>query len=407
VQRLELETRLRIALANPDQHFVLHYQPQINLRTGELIGTEALVRWQHPEWGLLLPDAFISLAEATGLIKPLGEWVLRTACVQNKAWQDAGLPAINLAVNLSAHQFGGVDMVELTRQIVQETGLDPHHLELELTETAAMADAEAFIAATSQLKGLSITLTIDDFGTGFSSLSYLQRFPIDRLKIDTSFIHEVAQEPASAAVARAIISLAHDLGLIAVAEGVETEAQLQFLRRHGCDEMQGFYFSPAIPADALADMLRQGRRIDFSPNAPEATRRVLCVDDEPNILSALRRLFRRDGYQVLVANSGVECLEIMATEDVGVVIVDARMPEMDGAQLLSKVRQLHPNVVRMMLSGYTDLKAVTDAVNRGELFRFMTKPWEDAELLEALRAAFNYHDSLQRKQAPAGSLPSA
>jgi EAL domain-containing protein (putative c-di-GMP-specific phosphodiesterase class I) len=195
----------------------------LSLRTGEIIGAEALVRWQHPEKGLIMPGQFIALAEECGLILPLGEWVLRTACAQNKAWQDAGLPPITMAVNMSARQFAAQDVVKLAAATLAETGLNPAYLELELTESAVMADADAFIKTTEQLKGLSITLSIDDFGTGFSSLSYLKRFAIDRLKVDQSFVRDVTQDTNSAAIALAIISLAHSLKLSAIAEGVETE----------------------------------------------------------------------------------------------------------------------------------------------------------------------------------------
>jgi EAL domain-containing protein (putative c-di-GMP-specific phosphodiesterase class I)/CheY-like chemotaxis protein len=367
------------------------------LRTGEIIGAEALVRWQHPEQGLVMPGVFIPLAEASGLIIPLGEWVLRAACQQNKAWQDAGLPPVTVAVNMSARQFAAQDMVKLAASILKSTGLGANYLELELTESAVMADAEAFIHATEELKDLSITLSIDDFGTGFSSLSYLQRFAIDRLKIDQSFVREITSNANSAAIALAIISLAHNLKLSVIAEGVETEAQLNFLRRRDCDEMQGYFFSKPVPADAFEKMLREQRKLTFASGAELPSRTLLLVDDEPSILASLKRLFRREGYGILTAESGQQGLELLASNEVGVVISDARMPGMDGGEFLGKVREMYPQVVRMMLSGYTDLKAVTTAVNRGELFCFLTKPWDDAELVDTVRDAFRHFES--RRQA--------
>ncbi|MDD5250913.1 MAG: EAL domain-containing protein [Rhodocyclaceae bacterium] len=390
LDRLDMENGLRRALERGE--FVLHYQPQLNLRNGEIIGAEALVRWQSPERGLVSPAEFIPLAEETGLIVPLGEWVLRTACAQNKAWQDAGLPPMTIAVNLSARQFAAQNIVELAGQVLQETRLDPSYLELELTESAVMADADAFIHATEKLKGLAITLTIDDFGTGFSSLSYLKRFAIDRLKIDQSFVRDITHDPNSAAIAVAIISLSHNLKLSALAEGVETEAQLNFLRARDCDEMQGFYFSKPLPAAEMEQLLRAGRKLEFPVHADLPARTLLMVDDEPAILSSLKRLFRREGYTLLTAGSGAEGLELLARQEVGVVISDARMPHMHGAEFLGKVREIHPDTVRIMLSGYTDLKAVTEAVNRGELFKFLTKPWHDEELLEVVRDAFRLYE---------------
>jgi diguanylate cyclase (GGDEF)-like protein/PAS domain S-box-containing protein len=390
LERLDMENGLRRALDRGE--LVLHYQPQLSLKSGAIIGAEALVRWQHPERGLVPPGEFIPLAEESGLIVPLGEWVLRTACAQNKRWQEAGLPPISIAVNLSARQIAATDLVQLAAAILQESQLDPKYLELELTESMVMADAEAFINATERLKGLAITLSIDDFGTGFSSLSYLKRFAIDRLKIDQSFVRDLTQDPNSAAIALAIISLSHNLGLSVIAEGVETQAQLNYLRTHNCDEMQGFHFSRPLPAADFEALLRSGRTLELPTDAPMPGRSVLLVDDEPSILSALRRLLRREGYTLHTATGGAEGLELLAEHEVGVVISDARMPEMPGAEFLSRVRDMYPDTVRIMLSGYTDLEAVTSAVNRGELFRFLSKPWDDADLLNTVRDAFRHYE---------------
>ena len=391
LDRLDMENGLRRALERDE--LVLHYQPQLNLHSGLICGCEALVRWQHPLRGLVPPNDFIPLAEESGLIVPLGEWVMRQACQQNKAWQAAGLPPVTVAVNLSARQIAVQNLVLLAGDILRETGLEPKYLELELTESAVLADAEAFIEATERLKGLSITLSIDDFGTGFSSLSYLKRFAIDRLKIDQSFVRDLTQDPSSAAIAMAIISLSHSLGLAVIAEGVETEAQLNFLRVRHCDEMQGFFFSKPLPADEFAALLRSGRKLTPPEDAVRNGRSLLLVDDEPSILASLRRLLRREGYTIFTAESGAEGLELLAGHDIGVVISDARMPSMTGAEFLGRVREMYPDSVRIMLSGYTDLESVTSAVNRGELFRFLTKPWDDAELLNVVRDAFQHHEA--------------
>lgn len=342
-ERLDMTNDLRRALQRDE--LVLYYQPQLNLRNGEIIGCEALLRWRHPQRGLLPPGQFIPLAEDTGLIVSIGEWVLRTACLQNKAWQDAGLPAVTLSVNVSAHQFAAQNVVKMVESILQETGIDPSTLELELTESAVMSDAEEFVQATESLKGLHITLSIDDFGTGFSSLSYLKRFALDRLKIDISFVRDITQDPNSASIAQAIIELAHNLKLAVIAEGVETEAQLSYLRSRGCDEMQGFYFSKAVPATEFEQLLREQRKLIFPPGTELTVQTILLVDDEANVLSSLQRVLRRKGYKILTAENGQEGLEQMALHDVGVVIADLRMSKMGGAEFLGKVRAMYPSTV--------------------------------------------------------------
>jgi len=255
MERLVLENGLHHALERAE--FLLHYQPQVDLRSGEIAGMEALVRWQHPKLGLVSPAMFIPVAEDSGLIVELGEWVLRTACAQNKAWQLAGLKPISVAVNLSARQFRQPDLVEKVAAILDETGLDPACLELELTESLVMQDVEKTIATLGKLKAMGIKLSIDDFGTGYSSLSYLKRFPIDTLKIDQSFVRDITTDPDDAAIAKSIISMAHDMQLRVIAEGVETEAQKLFLQQRHCDEMQGYLFSRPVPAAEFETLFRE------------------------------------------------------------------------------------------------------------------------------------------------------
>jgi diguanylate cyclase (GGDEF)-like protein/PAS domain S-box-containing protein len=235
----------------------LHYQPQIDIETGNITGMEALLRWQHPERGMIPPNEFIPLAEETGLIISIGEWVLRSACAQNKAWQDAGLPPVRIAVNLSVRQLKQKNLVAKIAEILAETGLDPQWLELELTESVIMQNAEDSVQQLHEIKSLGITLAIDDFGTGYSSLSYLKRFPIDKVKIDQSFVQGVCNNLDDAAISRAIIALAASLNLRVTAEGVETPDQLSFLREHQCCDAQGYLFSRPIPADAMTQMLQQ------------------------------------------------------------------------------------------------------------------------------------------------------
>ncbi len=256
--RLALEKELRRALRN--EEFVVYYQPQQNIRTGQIIGVEALVRWQHPERGLLLPGEFIAVAEEGELIVPLGEWVLRTACTQAKAWQDAGLPPLRMAVNFSARQFQHGSPMEAIASVLADTGLDPRRLELEITEGVAMSDVEHAMKILGDLRDLGVQIALDDFGTGHSSLAYLKRFPIDALKIDQSFIRDLTTDPDSKAIAATIIAMAHNLNHTVIAEGVETEEQLAFLREQECDEFQGYLLSRPVPADELLEILRQQER---------------------------------------------------------------------------------------------------------------------------------------------------
>jgi diguanylate cyclase (GGDEF)-like protein/PAS domain S-box-containing protein len=255
-ERLSLEHDLRRAIQANE--FQLHYQPKVALRSGMLIGAEALVRWAHPEQGMLSPVRFIPLAEETGLILPLGEWILRQACMQARAWLDAGLELKLISVNISARQFHQHDLVQRIADVLNATGLPPACLELELTESMMMADAEEDVSRLNALKALGMQLSVDDFGTGYSSLSYLKRFPVDRLKIDKSFVRDIVTDPGDAAIAQAVIRLGQILGLVVTAEGVETDEQLEFLRRHGCDEAQGYYFSPPLPPDAFVELWRRG-----------------------------------------------------------------------------------------------------------------------------------------------------
>ncbi|ALP63959.1 MULTISPECIES: sensor domain-containing protein [Paraburkholderia] len=254
--RLNLERRLRRALR--DNEFLLHYQPQVDIETGQVVGMEALVRWSDPEVGLIPPSQFIPVAEESGLIGPLSEWVLREACRQNKAWQDEGLPPARVSVNLSARQFQQRDIAKLVMQVLEETGLDPQYLELELTESTIMRNAEEAVSMLNELHALGIGLAIDDFGTGYSSLSYLKRFPVDRLKIDRSFVSDIGESSDDETITSAIIALAHSLNLQVIAEGVETSTQLDFLKERACDEMQGYFFAKPLPHEAIPGMLQRG-----------------------------------------------------------------------------------------------------------------------------------------------------
>ncbi|HEY9649362.1 MAG TPA: EAL domain-containing protein [Coleofasciculaceae cyanobacterium] len=257
--RLALQSSLRYALER--QELRVFYQPQVNLNTGEIVGSEALVRWQHPERGLVAPDKFIPIAEETGLIVSIGEWVLKTACEQTKIWQNSGFSDLRVAINLSSRQFTQIDLRKQLVQILMTTGLDPEYIELELTESMLVQNTEVAIRRLNALKSLGVKIAIDDFGTGYSSLSYLQQFPFDILKIDRCFIRNITSDSNNAAITKAIIEMAKTLNLKLMAEGVETESELSFVRQHHCDGMQGYLFSRPVPAHEFGQLLASGKRL--------------------------------------------------------------------------------------------------------------------------------------------------
>ncbi len=390
VERAAIENELRGALGRGEMFLV--YQPKMNVASGEISGVEALLRWRHPTMGLVPPGRFIGVAEETGLIVALGRWVIHTACAQNKAWQDAGLPPLRVAVNVSARQFRDKGLADEVVEALRSTGLQAQYLELELTESMMMQNADEAVATVQRLKKVGVGLSIDDFGTGYSSLAYLKLFPIDYLKIDQSFVRDMLGDPTVAAIVRSVISLGHSLDFRIIAEGVETEGQLAYLQRYNCDEAQGFHLSQPLMPDAFAALLQQAqsRQPALRP-AGHDKGTLLLLDDEPNVLSSLMRLLRRDGYRILQAHNASEAFSLLATHEVQVVVSDQRMPEMSGTEFLSRVRKLYPGTVRIILSGYAELESVLNAINRGEIYRFYTKPWDDQALRDNIREAFRYH----------------
>jgi diguanylate cyclase (GGDEF)-like protein len=257
LRRLRLENNLR--QASEREEFAVYYQPQVEVATGKLVGLEALVRWQHPEQGLISPAEFIPLAEETGLIVPIGEWVLRTACAQNRAWEAEGFAPLRLSVNLSARQFQQKDLSQTVVRVLRETGLSAERLDLELTESSVMKDPDYAARTLEELKNKGVKISVDDFGTGYSSLAYLKRLPLDTLKIDQSFVRDCTDNSEDAAIVAAIITLAHNLRLRVIAEGVETETQLRFLRELGCDEFQGYLVSKPLPPGEVRRFFTAGR----------------------------------------------------------------------------------------------------------------------------------------------------
>jgi diguanylate cyclase (GGDEF)-like protein len=258
--RIALDSGLRKALEQKE--FVTHYQARVDLNSGKVLGAEALVRWQHPEHGLIPPAKFIQLAEDTGLIVPLTEWVIHTACSQNKVWQEAGLLPMDITVNISTRSFQQGDLIKIVQEALSQNSLEPKYLKLELTESTLMHNPDVAVSTLEKLKAMGVKIMIDDFGTGQSSLSYLKRFPVDAVKIDQSFVKDITTTPDNAAIAGAIIAMAHSLKLKVIAEGVETLEQLEFLRSLNCDEMQGYFVSRPAPVDEFTHLLWEARRSD-------------------------------------------------------------------------------------------------------------------------------------------------
>jgi diguanylate cyclase (GGDEF)-like protein len=290
LKRLALETSLRRAIEN--EEFITYYQPVVNLATGEVVGAEALVRWRHPEFGVLPPAKFIGLAEDTGMIVEIGDFVMRSACAQTRAWQDRGFGRLRIAVNVSARHFQQTNFLDRVVQILTDTRLDPVSLELELTETSIVENPEMAAELLTRIRNLGARVAIDDFGTGYSSLSYLKRLPIDTVKLDRSFVNGATSDPDDAALVMAIITLAHNLGLKVIAEGVETDEQLNFLRLLRCDEVQGYLFSKPVPAEVFESLLTMGpkRKAGFPVKSPRPD-----LNGLPNVVNMAAKTIRSSG----------------------------------------------------------------------------------------------------------------
>ena len=397
--RMQVEAALRRGLER--REFLLHYQPKVDLESGVICGFEALLRWQHPERGMVSPVEFIPVLEDAGLIVPVGEWVMREVCRQIQAWKGSGLSVPPVAVNLSARQFLQKDLEATVRLILRESEVDPSLIQFELTESLLMKEPEAAARTLRGLKESGVRISVDDFGTGYSSLAYLKRFPIDALKIDHAFIRDVTTNPEDAAIALAIIGLAHGLKLKVVAEGVETEGQLNFLSMHACDEMQGYYFSRPVPPSECEAMLREGRRLSLSTNEAAAKPAVLLLDDDERDLLLLEEILRPDGFQVLKTTDPARAFELLASHPVGIVISDQNMPRLTGVEFLSHVRKLYPEVIRIVFTSSQDPKALADAVNEAGIHKFIMKDWDRERLRAEVR-------EVSRRYRPKnGAIPSS
>ncbi len=401
-ERLNMEAGLRRALENKE--FLLYYQPLVDVRSGEITAMETLLRWQHPELGMVGPDRFIPLLEETGLILPVGEWILETACRQAAQWQKLFAHPIRIAVNLSGRQFHDPNLSTTVFRILRDCDLQPAMLELEITESTIMQNAQQTTDTLHALTDIGVRFSIDDFGTGYSSLAYLKRFAVDCLKIDRSFVQDIIHDPDSFSIAKSIIALAHSLNLEVVAEGIENDSQLRMLVLLNCDMLQGYYFSKPVPDSELPRLIREHRRLEFSDmQLQKGNRTLLIVDDDQNILSALKRVLRREDIDLLTASSGEEGLELLAKREVGVILSDQRMRGMSGTDFLGRVMALHPQTIRIILSGFTDQGTIMEAVNTGHVYKFISKPWEEDFLRASLREAFDAYNSRRNAHSTTGT----
>ncbi|QYG08747.1 EAL domain-containing protein [Janthinobacterium sp. PAMC25594] len=391
--RLDMENALRRAIDN--EEFVLFFQPKVNIISGRISGAEALIRWRRPGHGMVSPAVFIPLLEETGLIVRVGNWVLDEACKKISEWGASSIGPVHLSVNVSGIQFFVGGLEEEVLKAISKHDIAPDLLELELTESSLMSNAEETIAVLRNLKALGIQISIDDFGTGYSSLAYLKRFPIDKLKIDIAFVREVTSNPDDAAIVLAIISMAHSMKLEVIAEGVENDAQLAYLRRHGCDEMQGYYFSRPVPQEEFEQMLMAGKLLQAPhDDGSEEQQTLLIVDDDVFMLDVLSDFLAQDGYRILTAQTAAEGFDILARHKVQVILCDQCMPLMSGTEFMERVKHLCPDTFRIMLSAFADLTPIMAAINRGAVDRFYTKPWKGAVLRENIREGFRLHKLL-------------
>lgn len=376
-----------------NDEFLLFHQPTVNAHDGSIDAVSVLLRWRNSEYGLLRPNHFFEIVEASGLASRLGWWVVERATRQLAQWREKGFDWLNMSVHLANSMLLRRDCIDLIGEQLQRCGIPAASMQFEISESALSLDTRVVHDNLMGLRGLGALLTVHDFGMGRLALGALAHHPIDRLKIDRSFIHEAASDPRTAAIVRGILAVGHRLGMTLTAKGVETEAELNFLRRNQCDFFQGHLFCSPRPADELDEVLRKRVLLPEAFAAMRPERTLLLLDDEDNVLRSLVRLFRRDGYRLLTANSVRDAFDLLASNRVQVIVSDQRMPEMTGTEFLGRVRDLYPDTVRMVLSGYTDLATVTDAINRGAIYRFLTKPWNDEELREHIRDAFRASES--------------
>lgn len=369
--------------ADADPAQTLLFQPQVSLSTGQICGVVVV----GPGAGLLPP----SLADEH--IDKVDVRLLRAVCRQARAWQDSGLKMVRTTIPLSSRFLRRPDVVKRMEAIVLEVGVEPALLGIEFTEDLFSQDSAHTVRALTELKAIGFELVLAHFGVGSSSIRLLSQLPLNALKIDGSLVGDIVADLQSVSLSRTIIGMAHGLQMQVLADGVQTEAQLAQLVAHRCDRVQGGVFSPPLSASELADCLKAEHHLTpESIGIQQASRTLLVVDDEPHIVASLRRLLRRDGYRILEANSGQDGLRLLAENDVSVIMSDQRMPCMTGVEFLRQAKTLYPDTIRIVLSGYTELQSITDAINEGAIYKFLTKPWDDELLRQQVADAFKQKD---------------
>ena len=369
------------------------FQPVVELDTGELTGFEALLRWTHPTLGDVVPAEFIAQLERTPEIVAVARWMLTMALRNLVRWEAVLGRALRMAVNVSAEVLMDDRFVAFTLAELEHHALSPRQLEIELTERSLASADGPVVARLQELRSHGVLVSIDDFGTGWSGLAYLARLPVDTLKVDLQFTRGVTHSRADAAIARMTVELARGLGLRCIAEGIERPGQRRFFTDLKCAEGQGYLFARPLEVAAVDQWVAAPHAFaapaGASPGAVGAERHLLILDDEENVLRALRRTLRAAGFKVHITTSPDDAFEVLALHPVGVVLSDQRMPLMQGSEFLRRVKDLYPQTRRIVLSGYTDLQSITDAINQGAIYKFVTKPWNDAELQALLETAFD------------------
>ena len=386
--RLNLEDQLKGAIKYNE--LSLHYQPKASLRSGRMTGMEALLRWNNPKLGSVSPALFIPLAETLGLIEDIGEWVFKSVCQQYQKWSAKHLSPPPISLNLSGGQLRNRDFVFFAGDTIRKTGVPIQMLELEVTETAMLGSLDSAQKILEELKGMGFSISLDDFGTEYSSLSYLRQLPIDKIKIDRSFVSDITHNPNSAAIIKATRAMAEALGHEVIAEGVETEGQLRFLEKIGCDEIQGYFYSKPLPPDELERFLSERPVLPVAATAA-AAKRILLLDDDPGVLATLGGLLEDNGYAVETAGNAEDGFFKLAQQDISVVITDLVMDGLDGASFLARIKKLYPQTVRIAFTGRQDVAILVNAVNKGSVFKFFLKPWSESAVLNIVEEAFQYH----------------
>ena len=407
IRRMQVENYLRTALEHNE--FSLCYQPQADLETGRIIGVEALLRWTNPEMGVIQPDEFIPIAEETGLIVPIGKWVLQTACRQAVAWQAIGLESLRMGVNVSVRQFMQEDFVSVIDSLLKETGLNPQLLELELTESLLMGGSEQVINTMQALKRMQVGLSIDDFGTGYSSLSYLRRFPISTVKIDRSFVQGISTDEDAAVLVRSIISMAREMRLSVIAEGVETREQLSYLAHHGCHEIQGYFLGKPTSGEECVDVFSKFINLHQHFDAGAYVQRtILLVGSGLEINIQLRECLSGKEYRILMAETETEALELLDKGPVGAIICE-QGPGQTTSDFMRQVRKCHPDTARILLSTYAQLEDALDVMfNEGVADKLLLKPLGREQTCRMLSEAFQLHHNRLEQSArtkDAGARP--